>query len=227
MSRKIRILLADEHDESQITELIEAQDDMELIGRVEKGELVVTEACRLGPDVVVLDLSLAGAGLRALEQIADVRPNIKVVVLAMHEDITLLRTVLAMGSLGYVVQRGARPELLSVIRKMYAGRGYVDVPTGGLPIDPAAEQGVPINPEVQEKLDMLSKRESEVLRAVAYGWTNREIAERIGISVKSIETYRYRVSEKLNFNSRADLVRFALEAGLLMMGGEGLPEASS
>ncbi|MEM9557266.1 MAG: response regulator transcription factor [Acidobacteriota bacterium] len=225
MSRKIRVLLADEHDEGQLSELVNAQEDMELIGRVTKGELVVTEACRLGPDVVVLDLSLPGAGLRALEQIADVRPNIRVVVLAMHEEITLLRTVLAIGSLGYVVQRSARPEVLTVIRKMHAGRGYMDVPTGGLPIDPAAEQGVPINPEIQEKLDMLSKRESEVLRAVAYGWTNREIAERIGISVKSIETYRYRVSEKLNFNSRADLVRFALEAGLLMMGGEGLPDA--
>ncbi|MEL7061272.1 MAG: response regulator transcription factor [Acidobacteriota bacterium] len=224
MSRKIRILLADEQQDENLRKIFEAQEDMEIVGTVERGELVVTESCRLGPDIVVLDLSLAGAGLRALEQLSDVRPNIRVVVLAMHDEINLLRTVLAMGNLAYVVRRGQHQEMLSVVRKMYGGRGYVDVPTGGLPIDPTFDPQLPRNPAIQEKLDMLSKRESEVLKAVSYGYTNREIAERLGISVKSIETYRYRVAEKLNFNSRADLVRFSLQAGLLMMGGDGLPE---
>jgi DNA-binding NarL/FixJ family response regulator len=161
--------------------------------------------------------------LRALEQLSDARPDIRVVVMAVHEDISLLRTVLAVGSLGYVVNRTSKAEIVAVVRKIAQGRGYVDVPTGGLPMDPRLQPQVPRSKEIQEKLDMLSKRESEVLKAVAYGFTNREIAERLGISVKSIETYRYRVAEKLNFNSRADLVRFALEAGLLQMGGQGLP----
>ena len=224
MSRKTRILVADDHPDRSVQKLIEAQDDLELIAEVTDGSQLVPEACRLSPDLVILDLSLDGGGLRALEQLADARPDIRTVVLAVHDDITLLRTVLAMGSLGYVVNRSSMSELIGVVRKIAQGRGYVDVPTGGLSVDPRLQPKVPRSKEIQEKLDLLSKRENEVLKAVAYGFTNREIAERLGISVKSIETYRYRVAEKLNFNSRADLVRFALEAGLLQMGGEGLPD---
>ena len=224
MSRKIRIMIADDHEDQSIPELVSAQDDMELLGVITDGEQLVAEACRLSPDLVIMDLSLAGGGLRALEQLADTRPDIRTIVLALHEDISLLRTVLAVGALGYVVNRTHKAELINVIRKIAQGRGYVDVPTGGLPVDPRQKPQVPRSKDIQEKLDLLSKRESEVLKAVAYGFTNREIAERLGISVKSIETYRYRVAEKLNFNSRADLVRFALEAGLLLMGGEGLPD---
>ena len=224
MSRKIRIMIADDPHEGSIQELVEAQEDMELLGVITDGEQLVAEACRLSPDIVIMDLSLKGGGLRALEQLAETRPDIRTIVLALHEDISLLRTVLAMGSLGYVVNRTHHDELVKVIRKISQGRGYVDVPTGGLPVDSRLKPQVPRSKEIQEKLDMLSKRENEVLKAVAYGFTNREIAERLGISVKSIETYRYRVAEKLNFNSRADLVRFALEAGLLLMGGVGLPD---
>ncbi|MCG8458833.1 MAG: response regulator transcription factor, partial [Holophagales bacterium] len=214
MSRKIRVMIADDHEDRSVSQLFAAQEDMEILAEVTDGEQMVADACRLSPDIVVMDLSLAGAGLRALEQLSDARPDIRVVVLAVHDDISLLRTVLAVGSLGYVVNRASKSELVSVVRKIAQGRGYVDVPTGGLPVDPRLQPQVPRSKEIQEKLDMLSKRESEVLKAVAYGFTNREIAERLGISVKSIETYRYRVAEKLNFNSRADLVRFALEAGL-------------
>lgn len=224
MSRKTRILVADDHPDRSVQRLIEAQEDLELIAEVTDGTQLVPEACRLSPDLVILDLSLDGGGLRALEQLAEARPDIRTVVLAVHDDITLLRTVLAMGSLGYVVNRSSMSELIGVVRKIAQGRGYVDVPTGGLSVDPRLQPQVPRAKEIEEKISLLSKRENEVLKAVAYGFTNREIAERLGISVKSIETYRYRVAEKLNFNSRADLVRFALEAGLLQMGGEGLPD---
>ncbi|MEM6795090.1 MAG: response regulator transcription factor [Acidobacteriota bacterium] len=224
MSRNFHIMVADDRPDRAIPLLIDAQEDMELVGEIVDGEQLVAEACRLSPDVVVMDLSLSGVGLRALEHLSETRPDIRVVVLAVHEDITLLRTVLAVGALGYVVNRASEKELLGAIRKIAAGRGYVDVQTGGLSVDPRLKPQVPRSRHIQEKLDMLSKRESEVLKAVAYGFTNREIAERLGISVKSIETYRYRVAEKLDFNSRADLVRFALEAGLLQMGGEGLPD---
>ncbi|MEM1202832.1 MAG: response regulator transcription factor [Acidobacteriota bacterium] len=227
MSRTTRVLIADDHEDSSIPRLLEAQEDLDVVGHVTDGLRLVSETLHLVPDVLILDLSLAGGGLRALEQLAGALPQTKTVVLAANEDIRLLRTVLATRALGYVVYRGSKAELLSVVRKIAQGRGYVDVPTGGLPMDPALLQQPPRRPDLQEKLDMLSKRESEVLRAVAYGFTNREIAEHLGISVKSIETYRYRVSEKLDFNSRAELVRFALEAGLLQMGGQGLPEAEA
>jgi DNA-binding NarL/FixJ family response regulator len=223
MSGIIRVLIADDHEDRSIHRLIEAQSDMEVVGEVTDGSQVLDMVARRTPDILLLDLSLHGAGLRALEKLAETRPQTRAIVLGLNEDISLLRTVLATGALGYVVYRGAKAELLSVIRKIYRGRGYIDVPTGGLPLDRSLEADSPKRKELEEKLDLLSKREREVLRSVAYGYTNREIAEWLGISVKSVETYRFRVAEKLNFNSRADLVRFALECGLLTVSESGLP----
>lgn len=226
MKRRVRVLIADEHQkiEGGFAKLIQGQDDMEVVAEITDGSQILDVCQELAPDVLLLDLAMRGGGLRVLEQLAARQPQTRAVVLALHEDLSLLRTVLATRALGYVVHRSSSLELLSVIRKMHQGRGYVEVPTGGLQIDPAIHPESAKRVEVAEKMEMLSKREREVLRAVSYGFTNREIAERLGISVKSIETYRYRVSEKLGFKSRADLVRFALEAGLLQTGGEGLPQ---
>ncbi len=224
MSRMVRVLIAEEPVAgSRLSALVQAQKDMQVVEDLCDGTRLVERAVELTPDVVILDLAMPGGGLRALEQLADTMPAVRTIVLAPHEEISLLRSVLAVGALGYVVHRSARAEILSVIRKMAHGRGYVEVPTGGLTMDPGLDPRSETRRRLQERLDLLSKREREVLRAVAYGYTNREIAERLAISVKSIETYRFRLAEKLSFKSRADLVRFALEAGLLQMGGEGLP----
>lgn len=226
MSAKIRVLLADDQpDREALRELINAQEDMEVVGVVDDGSAVVSTVLDLTPDCLILDLGMPGGGLRALEQVAATHPHTRSLVLAMHEEISLLRSVLAFGALGYVVYRGARGEILAVLRKIHRGRGYVDVPTGGLAVDPGLNPRSEKRRRLETLLEGLSKREREVLQAVAYGYTNREIAERLGISVKSIETYRYRVAEKLGFQSRADLVRFALEAGLLHTGMPGLPES--
>ncbi|MEM8963554.1 MAG: response regulator transcription factor [Acidobacteriota bacterium] len=213
----IRVLLAHDNDalRQDLAELIDAQTDMDLVGEVVEGVEVVATTLDVKPDVLLVDLSMSGCGLRALESLAEQRPDTKVVVLAMDENINLLRTVLAFGALGYVVHALSRIELVTVIRKMAHGRAYIDVPTGGLIADPVLDPKSEKHRDIQERLDTLSRREREVLEAVAYGYTNREIAEAVGVSVKSIETYRYRVAEKLGFKSRADLVRFALESGLL------------
>jgi DNA-binding NarL/FixJ family response regulator len=223
MSQKIRVLVADEPTalRDELLRVIESQPDMELVGQTESGAEVRGLVGRLEPDVVLLDLAVPGGGLRAMEELTDRYPHIRVVVLAVHEDISLLRSVLAINQMGYVVHRSAHAELLSVIRKMYGGRGYIEVPTGGLRIDPGFDPHSPKGRELQAKLDLLSRREREVLRAVAYGYTNREIAGRLGISVKSVETYRYRLADKLEFRNRVDLVRFALECGLLRTDREG------
>ena len=226
MSEKIRVLIADDQAalRKELMEVLSAQPDVEVVAEIEQGAEVVFRASELTPDVVLLDLSISGGGLRVLEQLAERCPTTRTIVLAMHNEISLLRSVLAMGSLGYVVHRTNHREILSVIRKFHSGRGYVEVPTGGLHIESGPDPRSPRGKELLAQLETLSRREREVLRAVAYGFTNREIAERLGISVKSIETYRYRVSEKLEFNNRADLVRFALEAGLLRPDREGLPQ---
>ncbi|MEM6456465.1 MAG: response regulator transcription factor [Acidobacteriota bacterium] len=223
---RIRVLIAHDNHALRATlaDFIASQTDMELSSTLPDGNELIAQAELLQPDVVLLDLSMPGCGLRGLETMAARCPQTKVVVLAMDDNIALLRSVLALGSLGYVVHVENKAELLSVIRKMHSGRAYIDVPTGGLSVHalnnlvrddagPAADHPQLIN---------LSKREREVLEAVAYGYTNREIAEALGVSVKSIETYRYRVADKLSFKNRADLVRFALETGLLSP-GRGAP----
>lgn len=232
--QKIRVLLADDEStmRDELVHELEDQPDIDLVAVVEDGNEVPNKVGRLEPDVVLIDLAIHGGGLRTMEILAERYPHIRVVVLAIHEDISLLRSVLAINAMGYVVYRSAYRELLSVIRKMFSGRGYIEVQTGGLRVDPGFDPHSPKGRQLQVKLDMLSKREQEVLRAVAYGYTNREIAEHLGISVKSVETYRYRLAEKLEFKSRVDLVRFALEVGLLRIdkegfarGGGGGPEA--
>lgn len=222
MGQKIRVLVAEEESaiSEQIQQLIAAQADMELAGVATSMEEIFALTEQDPPEVLLLDLNMPGSGLRALEQVAESRPGLRVIVLATHEETTLLRSVLAFGSLGYVVHKSNERDLLSSIRKICSGRSYIDVPTGGLQLPPGLDPHSPRFEEVRGKLGQLSKRESEVLEAVAFGYTNREIAERIGVSVKSVETYRYRVAEKLGFKSRADLVRFSLEAGLLQVGKE-------
>jgi DNA-binding NarL/FixJ family response regulator len=225
MADKIRILIAEDQEENRqkICKLLEKQSDMVVVGDTADGNEAVALASQLGAEVAVVDLTVPNGGLRLLERLTAAQPGLRILVLALHEEISLLRSVLAFSSLGYVVHRGDSGGLLSTIRKFQSGRGYVDVPTGGLIPDPALDPRSEKHRELQAQLAILSKREKEVLRAVAYGFTNREIAERLGVSVKSVETYRYRVAEKLSFKSRADLVRFALEVGLLRTGQSGLP----
>lgn len=223
MNAKIRILIADEPNtmRDELLRFLNTQPDMEIVGETESGLEVRNLVGRLEPDVVLLDLAIPGGGLRAMEDLTETYPHIRVVVLALHDDISLLRSVLAINHMGYVVHRLAHAELLNVIRKMHKGRGYIEVPTGGLRVDPGFDPHSPKGRELQARLNLLSKREREVLRAVAYGFTNREIAEHLEISVKSVETYRYRLAEKLSFKNRVDLVRFALECGLLRTDKEG------
>lgn len=211
-SGSVSVLIGHDQAEAraELRRVVASQGDMRVIGETDDGEELVARALRERPDVVVIELTLPGCGLRGLQRLAENDPPIRVVIVAMDDsNVTLLRSALAHGSLGYVVTGDHPAELVSVIRKMTAGRSYLEVPTGGL----AAPGGMPA--DLAQRLDRLSKREREVLEAVAYGYTNREVAEWLGVSVKSVETYRYRLADKLDFNSRADLVRFALGAGLL------------
>jgi len=222
-AQPIRVLLAHDNPSlrADLRRLIDRQGDMQLVDELADGDGLVERAGALAPDVVLVDLTMPGCGLRALERLARSTPAPRVVVLVLDDaNLRPLRSVLAFGGLGYVVHALAHAELVSVIRKVKAGRSYVEVPTGGLPPDALALAG-----ERAEQLATLSKREREVLEAVAYGYTNREVAEWLGVSVKSIETYRYRVAEKLGFKSRADLVRFALATGLLDVGRDPLARA--
>jgi two-component system response regulator NreC len=189
---------------------------MEVVGEAVDGEDAIRRVGELDPDIVLLDLSMPGmGGIRALEVIRERYPRTRVLVLTMHDEYAYVRSVLAAGGAGFVVKRAADAELLSAIRTVSQGRSYIDVSlasTGSL------EEIV--NPKAGDRdggwRDVrLSQREREVLTSVAHGYTNQQIADSLGLSVKTVETYRARVAEKVGLKNRADLVRYALDAGLL------------
>ncbi|HSI06704.1 MAG TPA: response regulator transcription factor [Myxococcota bacterium] len=215
---RIRILVADDHAilRSGLRMLINTQSDMEVVGEAVDGEEAIRRVGELDPDIVLLDLSMPGmGGIRALEVIRERYPRTRVLVLTMHDEYAYVRSVLAAGGAGFVVKRAADAELLSAIRTVSQGRSYIDVSlasTGSLEeiVNPKAGDRDGAWRDVR-----LSQREREVLTSVAHGYTNQQIADSLGLSVKTVETYRARVAEKVGLKNRADLVRYALDAGLL------------
>jgi two-component system response regulator NreC len=223
---RIRVLIVDDHAilRAGLRVLIQGQSDMDVVGEAGDAAGAVRQTHLTSPDVVILDLTIPGGGLRALEEIRRDTPQSRVLVLTMHDDLAYLRSSLAAGAVGYLVKRAADSELLSAIRTVYNGRSYIDVALAECGL-----QDVVNNPTTAnlQGLAGLSPREREVLEQVAYGYTNREIAAKLHVSPKSIETYRARVQEKLGLKSRADLVRFALEMGIVRSDGAvALPEKS-
>lgn len=211
MSR-IRVLIADDHAvlRTGLRMLLTAQADMEVVAEAGTAQEAVRKAREVQPDVLLLDLSMpGGGGLAAIRSIRTGSPKTRVVVLTMHDDPASFRSAIEGGAAGYVVKRAADAELLSAIRAVQQGRTFTDLGHADLGADghaPAAGRA---------PTRRLSVREEEVLRLVARGYTNREIAERIHVGVKSVETYRARFARKLDLHRRADLIRYALQRGLL------------
>jgi DNA-binding NarL/FixJ family response regulator len=191
--------------------LIGSQRDLEVVGEASDGDEVVRKVALLRPDVALVDISMPGSsGIKAIERIRAAAPATRVLVLTMHDMPAYLRAALAAGASGYVVKRAADSALLAAIRDVHAGRTALDpelaasVVQGGLRRRGAAAASPP----------PLSQREREVLELVAQGYTNQQIADHLGLSVKTVETYRARLVEKLGLQSRAELVRYALDSGL-------------
>ena len=213
---KIRILLADDHAvlRAGLKLLLSAQPDIEVVGEAADGGEAMAKARALRPDVILMDLTMPGiGGLEATGRIKDESPGIKVLVLTMHDDPSYLRQLLTAGASGYVVKKSADADLLSAIRAAHRGEVFLDSSLAGGLVDELIRPRGPGRP--RDTYEMLSDREREVLNWVARGHTNQEIAEKLFLSVKTIETYRVRLAEKLGLRGRAELVRFAMERGLL------------
>jgi DNA-binding NarL/FixJ family response regulator len=211
---RIRVLLADDHAvlRAGLRMLINSQPDMELVGEAADCGEALAKARRLKADVLTLDLTMpGGSGIKAIERLRHESPQTRVLVLTMHDDAAYLRAALAAGAAGYVVKTAADTQLLSAIRAVHLGRIVVEVnlPAGGPP--PAAAPG-PAHPA---GFASLSPREREVFTLLTQGHTNQEIANQLFLSVKTIETHRAHIADKLGLRTRAELVRYALDMGLL------------
>jgi two-component system response regulator NreC len=216
MSGTIRLLLADDHAvlRAGLRMLLGAQADIEIVGEAANGVEVSRLAAALRPDIVLLDLSMPGPRSgTVIREVLRACPETRVLILTMHDDTAYMRSALSAGASGYLVKRAADSELLSAIRAVHAGRTFVDMTraTDALPraTQPPSVAGKPPKP--------LSKRERQVLRLLAQGNSNQQIADAIRLSVKTVETYRTRLSEKLGLKGRAELYRFAAESGILDM----------
>lgn len=219
---KTRILLADDHAvlRAGLRLLIEAQPDMACVGEAGDGVELLAQVERLQPDLVLLDLSMPRlGGLAALPEIRRKASDARVLVLTMHADDEYLRQSLKGGAAGYVLKQAADQELLLAIRAVMRGEVYIHpAMTRALLGDLIDRAQDPSGFEKPERSADLSDREAEVIKQVARGHTNQEIADRLGLSVKTVETYRARAMEKLGLANRAALVRYALARGWL---GEG------
>ncbi len=213
---KVRILLADDHAvlRAGLKLLLNAQNDMQVIGEATTGPEALNAARTLGPDLVILDVGMPGMdGLEALRQIKRAHPQMQVLILTMHEEEGYLRRALEGGAAGYCPKSAADAELISAIRAVMRGNVYIHPSHTKLLLDgmlPTANANTTIQMNAE-----LSEREHAVLRLVALGHTNQEIADQLALSVKTVESYRARGMEKLGLASRAALVRYAMQQGWL------------
>ena len=214
---KIRVLLADDHAvlRAGLRLLLNSQDDMEVVGEAATGAQAVAQARQWHPDIVLLDITMSGVdGLEAVHDIKKDNPETKVLALTMHDDESYLRHVLEAGGAGYVLKRSADTELLSAIRAVHQGGTFLHPQHAKALLEPAVETAKELE-KGSEGYDLLSDREQQVLKLLALGLTNKQIAEKLFISVKTVEAYRARIQEKLGLRGRAALVRYALQRGLL------------
>jgi DNA-binding NarL/FixJ family response regulator len=213
MNKRLRLLLVDDHAvvREGLRALLASDPRFEIVGEASEGESAVSAATSLHPDVVVMDVSLPGLnGVQATRRLKAQSPDTRVVALTVHEEGGYLRSLLDAGAAGYVLKRSAASELVRALHIVGDGGTYLDPALAGQLVGKLVR-----NSSHAGQAPALSDRETEVVRLVARGYSNKEIAAKLEVSVKTVETYRYRAVEKLGLRGRADLVRYAIEQGWL------------
>jgi DNA-binding NarL/FixJ family response regulator len=213
---RIRVLIADDHAilREGVRALLQLTDDIEVVGEAADGRQAIEQCRKLDPDVVLMDIAMPGlGGLEAALEMKKEGLRAKVLILSQYEDREYVRRLLKAGVSGYVLKKSAGAELAGAIRA--AARG-------GLVLDPevartAMEEAGPAAPAGSDPYEALTDREKQVLKLVAEGNSNKEVADVLGISVKTAMSHRERVMEKLGLHNRTELVRFALRRGVIRM----------
>ena len=206
----IRVLVCDDHAlvRSGLRRLLESESSFDVVGEAADAEHAVAGVAELKPDVLLLDVVMPGrSGIEALGDLQAASPETRVLVLSMQDDPRYVRQAFAAGARAYLVKEAAGADLVQAIQEVVAGRQYVHPSLGArlAALDAEAHQ--------RAKTDPLSEREHEVLRLLALGHTNQEIAKLLFISVRTAESHRARVMQKLKLSSRAELVRHAVASG--------------
>ncbi len=212
----IRILLADDHTilRAGLKMMLNAQPDMEVVGEAQDGRQALQEAQRLQPDIILMDITMPDMnGIEATKQLKKELPDVKVLILTMHEHEEYVFQALRAGASGYMLKEAADTDLISALRIIQSGQFY---------LSPAA-QSVMVGDYLQrvrtgeekDSYSSLTEREREILKLVAEGYTNNQIAERLVISPKTVDTHRTHILDNLYLHSRAELVKYAMRRGLL------------
>jgi two-component system, NarL family, response regulator NreC len=208
----ITVVLVDDHAvvRSGLRLLLERQDDMEVVGEAGNAKDAIFRARAFKPDVILLDVVMPGeSGIEVLPKLLKESPETKVLVLSMQDDPSYVREAFGAGASGYVLKEAADEEVVSAVREIAGGGRYVHPALGARMVAAEAEE------RAAAEADPLSDREREVLRLLALGHTNQEIAEQLYISVRTAESHRAHIMQKLRLSTRAELVRYALSQDLL------------
>ena len=211
---KLRIVLADDHAvvRAGLEMLINAQADMEVVGQASDGQEAAWLAQDRQPDVVVMDVSMpALGGIEATAKIKQDSPRVCVLVLTRHDNQGYLRRLLQAGATGYIVKKTAADELITAIRIVSAGGTYIDPRLAGDLVERLVGRSAAT--EIDRTRGQLTDREEEVLRCIAWGQSNKEIAAQFGISVKTVEYHKASAGGKLHLTTRTDILRYALAQG--------------
>ncbi len=214
MTDKIRVLIVDDHAilREGVRALLQLQPDLEVVGEASNGTEAIEAVGRLDPDVVLMDIAMPGlGGIEATLELRKQGRRAKILILSQYEDREYVRRLLKAGVSGYVLKKSAGAELANAIRAVHRG---------GLVLDPevartAMEEANPATPGAADPYDALTDREKQVLKLVAEGKSNKEVAEVLGISVKTAMSHREHVMEKLGVHNRTELVRFAIKKGVI------------
>lgn len=213
---KLRVVLVDDHEivRQGLRTLVERQPDMEVVAEAGDGRQALTIIPQVHPDVVVMDVSMPELnGINATRQLLGANPSLKILALTVHEERSYLRELLAIGASGYLLKRVAADELVYAIRRVAEGGVYLD---GRLLPDVLDTYFRPVGKEALQIRSTLTAREEEVIRLIARGFSNKEIANKLSVSVKTVETHKARSLDKLGLKSRAEIVRYAMNQGWLL-----------